>query len=95
MNEEIISADSENECEPEKNECGTNIVETFPTLNKIGLCPALDEKIIAILGDIAQARESLSINLQRLRTYVLELIVSCLVMVLVIGLRTNEKSVFF
>lgn len=94
MNEEIISADSENECEPEKNEYGTNIVETLPTLNKIGLCPALDEKIIAILGDIAQARESLSINL-RLRTYVLELIVSCLVMVLVIGLRTNEKSVFF
>lgn len=95
MNEEIISADSENECEPEKNECGTNIVETLPTLNKIGLCPALGEKIIAILGDIAQARESLSINLQRLRTYVLELIVACLVMVLVIGLRTNEKSAFF
>ena len=57
--------------------------------------PSIGWEIIAILGDIAQARESLSINLQRLRTYVLELIVSCLVMVLVIVLELMKKVYFF
>ena len=30
------------------------IVETLLTLNKIGQCPALNEKTVAILGDITQ-----------------------------------------
>ena len=58
--EAVISDKSENEHESEKDECGQHWVETLQLLGKICECPALDEKITAILGDVTQSLESSS-----------------------------------
>ena len=54
VNGVVISRESEDQCESKKNECGPDLVETLQMLDKICQCPTLDEKIIAILGDVTQ-----------------------------------------
>ena len=58
----VISDESEDEVEIEKNERGPNLKETLETLDKICQCPALDEKQVAVLGDITQELENLRNN---------------------------------
>ena len=48
----VISDESEDEVEVYKNERGPNLKETLEMLDKIYQCPALDEKQVAMLGDI-------------------------------------------
>ena len=58
----VISDESEDEVEIDKNECGPNLKETLEVLDRICQCPALDEKQVAMLGDITQELENLMIN---------------------------------
>ena len=48
--------------EVDKNERGPNLKETLEMLDKICRCPALDEKQVAMLGDVTQELENLRIN---------------------------------
>ena len=48
----VISDESEDEVEVDKNERGLNLKETLEMLDKICQCPALDEKQGAMLGDV-------------------------------------------
>ena len=41
---------------------GPNLKETLEMLDKICQCPALDEKQVAMLGDVTQELENLRIN---------------------------------
>ena len=50
----VISDESEDEVEVDKNERGPNLKETLEMLDKICQCPALDEKQVAMLGDVTQ-----------------------------------------
>ena len=58
----VISDESEEEVEVDKNERGPNLKETLEMLDKICQCPALDEKQVAMLGDVTQELENLRIN---------------------------------
>ena len=58
----VISDESEDEVEVDKNERGPNLKETLEMLDKICQCPALDEKQVAMLGDVTQELENLRIN---------------------------------
>ena len=58
----VISDESEDEVEVDKNECGPNLKETLEVLDRICQCPALDEKQVAMLGEITQELENLMIN---------------------------------
>ena len=58
----VISDESEDEVEDDKNERGPNLRETLEMLDKIFQCPALDEKQVAMLGDFTQELENLRIN---------------------------------
>ena len=58
----VISDKSEDEVEVDKNERGPNLKETLEMLDKICQCPALDEKQVAMLGDVTQELENLRIN---------------------------------
>ena len=58
----VISDESEDEVEVDKNERGPNLKETLEMLDKICQCPALDEKQVAILGEVTQELENLRIN---------------------------------
>ena len=58
----VISDESEDEVEVDKNERGPNLKETVEMLDKICQCPALDEKQVAMLGDVTQELENLKIN---------------------------------
>ena len=58
----VISGESEDEVEVEKNERGPNLKETLEMLDKICQCPALDEKQVAMLGDVTQELENIRIN---------------------------------
>ena len=58
----VISDESEDEIEGDKNERGPNLKETLEMLDKICQCPALDEKQVAMLGDVTQELENLKIN---------------------------------
>ena len=58
----VISDESEDEVEVDKNERGPNLKETLEMLGKICQCPALDEKQVAMLGDVTQELENLRIN---------------------------------
>ena len=58
----VISDESEDEVELDKNERGSNLKETLEMLDKICRCPALDEKQVAMLGDVTQELENLTIN---------------------------------
>ena len=58
----VISDESEDEVEVDKNERGPNLKETLEMLHKICQCPALDEKQVAMLGDVTQELENLRIN---------------------------------
>ena len=50
----VISDESEDEVEVDKNERGPNLKETLEMLGKIFQCPALDEKQVAMLGDVTR-----------------------------------------
>ena len=58
----VISDESEDEVEVDKSERGPNIKETLEMLDKICQCPSLDEKPVAMLGDVTQELENLRIN---------------------------------
>ena len=58
----VISDESEDEVEVDKNERGPNLKETLEMLDKISKCPALDEKQVAMLGGVTQELEYLKIN---------------------------------
>ena len=58
----VISDESEDEVEVDKNERGPNLKETLEMLDKICQCQALDEKQVAMLGDFTQELENLRIN---------------------------------
>ena len=58
----VISDESEDEVEVDKNERGSNLKETSEMRDKICQCTALDEKQVAILGDVTQELENLRIN---------------------------------
>ena len=58
----VISDESEDEVHVDKNERGPNLKETLEMVDKICQCPALDEKQVAMIGDVAQELENLSIN---------------------------------
>ena len=58
----VISDESEDEAEVDKNERRPNLKETLEILDKICQCPALDEKQAAMLGDVTQELENLWIN---------------------------------
>ena len=58
----VISDESEDEVEVDKNERGPNLKQTLETLEKICQCSALDEKQVAILGGVSQELENLRIN---------------------------------
>ena len=58
----VISDKSEDEVEVDKNERGPNLKEFLEMLDKISQCPALDEKQVAMLGDVTQELENLRIN---------------------------------
>ena len=61
FSQELISDESEDEVEVDKNERGPNLKETLEMLDKICQCPALDEKL-SILGDVILELENLGIN---------------------------------
>ena len=50
----VASDESEDEVEVDKNERSPNRKETLEMLDKICQCPALDEKQVAMLGDVTQ-----------------------------------------
>ena len=58
----VISDESEDEVEVDKNERGPNLKETLEMLDKTCQCPELDEKQVAMLGDVTQELENLRIN---------------------------------
>ena len=58
----VISDESEVEVEVDKNERCPNLKETLEMLDKICQSPALDEKQVAMLGDVTQDLENLRIN---------------------------------
>ena len=58
----VISDESEDEVEVDKNERGPNLKETLEMLDKICQCLALDEQQVAMLGDVTQELENLRIN---------------------------------
>ena len=58
----VISDESDDAVEVDKNERGTNLKETLERLDKICKCPALDKKQVAMLGDVTQELENLRIN---------------------------------
>ena len=58
----VISDESGDEVEADKNERGPNLKETLEMPDKICQCPALDEKKVAMFGDITQELENLRIN---------------------------------
>ena len=58
----VISDKSEDEVEIDKNERGPNLKETLEMLGKICQCPALNEKQVAMFGDVTQELENLRIN---------------------------------
>ena len=58
----VISDESEDEVEVDKNECVSNLKETLEMLDKICQCPPLDEKQVAMLGGVTQELENLRIN---------------------------------
>ena len=58
----VISVESEHEVEVGKNERGPNLKEALEMLEKISQCPALDEKQVAIFGDVTQELENIRIN---------------------------------
>ena len=58
----VISDEREDEVEVDKNERRPNLKETLEMLDKICQCPALDEKQVAMLGDVTQELENLRIN---------------------------------
>ena len=58
----VISDESEDELEVDKNKRGPNLKEILEMLDKICQCPALDEKQVAMLGDVTQELENLRIN---------------------------------
>ena len=58
----VISDESEDEVEVDKNERRPNLKETLEMLDKICQCPALDEKQVAMFGDVTQELENLRIN---------------------------------
>ena len=58
----VISDESENDVEVDKNERGPNLKETLEMLDQICQCPALDEKQVAMLGDDTQELENIRIN---------------------------------
>ena len=62
LREVVISDESEDEVEVDKNEPGPNLKETLEMLDKICQCPALDEKQVAMFGDVTQELENLRIN---------------------------------
>ena len=63
----VISDESEDEVEVDKNERGPNLKETLEMLEKISLCPVLDEKQVAMLGDVTQELVNLRINEKKQR----------------------------
>ena len=58
----VIFDKSGDEVEVDKNEHGPNLKETLEMLDKTCQCPALDEKQVAMLGDVTQELENLRIN---------------------------------
>ena len=58
----LISDESEDEVQVDKNERVPNLKETLEMLDKIFQCPVLDEKQVAMLGDFTQELENLRIN---------------------------------
>ena len=57
-----IFDESEDKVEADKNERGPNLKETLEMLDKICQCPPLNEKQVAMLGDVTQELENLRIN---------------------------------
>ena len=58
----VISDESEDEVEVDKNERRPDLKETLEMLDKICQCPELDEKQVAMFGDVTQELENLRIN---------------------------------
>ena len=58
----VISDESEDEVEVNKNKRCPNLKETLEMLDKICQCPPLDEKQVAMLGDVTQELENRRIN---------------------------------
>ena len=58
----VLSDESEDEVEVDKNERDPNLKETLEMPDKICQCPALVEKQVAMLGDVTQELENLRIN---------------------------------
>ena len=58
----VISDESEDEVEVDKNERCPNLKETLEMLDKICQCPALDKKQVVTLGGVTQDLENLRID---------------------------------